>query len=144
MSTELTIGEHEYAVGKLDAMRQLHLTRRLLPILQTLIPAFIAYQANGENQDLSNMSAALAPALEALSSMKDDDMEYVVGTCLSVVKRRGVGNAMFAVWDAREKKFVQQFEDTGLQEMLQLTWEVIGANLGSFMQGSGLAIPAPR
>ena len=81
------------------------------------------------------MASAMGPAVEALSEMSDADSEYVVSLCLSVVKKRN-DKLMVPVWN--DKLNAPMFEDMGLQEMLQLTWEVIGANLGSFIQGSGL------
>lgn len=134
--SEVIIGENTYVIGKLNAMKQFHLSRRLLPILQKLIPAFVAFQGvDVAKQDFTKMASAMGPAVEALSEMSDADSEYVVSLCLSVVKKRN-DKLMVPVWN--DKLNAPMFEDMGLQEMLQLTWEVIGANLGSFIQGSGL------
>jgi hypothetical protein len=138
--TEVVIGENTYVIGKLNAMKQFHLSRRLLPVLQKLLPAFVAMQGvTLESQDVTKIAEVIAPAVDALSALSDSDSEYIISLCLGVVKRKQ-GNASASVWN--EKANAPMFDDLDLATMLRLTWEVIGDNLGSFMQGSGLtALP---
>ena len=65
---EFSIGEHTYRAGKLDAVSQLHIVRRLAPILTTL--RSVAAEGVGET--------ALQQAVEALGEISDEAVEYII------------------------------------------------------------------
>uniref|UniRef100_UPI00374F1C2B phage tail assembly chaperone n=1 Tax=Burkholderia multivorans TaxID=87883 RepID=UPI00374F1C2B len=89
-----------------------------------------------EKQDVLTLVNSIAPVLQpfadALAGLKDEDAEYVFGTCLSVVERwQGAGWAK--VWNAVHK--TSMFDDIGIDVMLPLVVRVVVANLGSFISG---------
>ncbi|PRF18856.1 hypothetical protein C6P98_25230 [Burkholderia multivorans] len=92
--------------------------------------------AADKSRELLSMVDAIAPVLQpfadALAGLKDEDAEYVFGTCLSVVERwQGAGWAK--VWSIAHK--TSMFDDIGIDVMLPLVVRVVVANLGSFISG---------
>jgi len=132
--TELQINGINYRIGKLDAMRQFHLSRRIAPIIPTLIPIFLTIAKNGSiTKDLGGLSELLVPFTNSLSNLSDESSEYVIATCLSVVQRNTTTNNWANVWSAQAKACM--FDDMGLNDIIKLVVEVIKDNLGSFIPG---------
>ncbi|MBY4832575.1 phage tail assembly chaperone [Burkholderia dolosa] len=178
MATEIELNGTRYAIGKLSAMQQFHVSRRIAPIIPPMIPVLVKFYAELEQADLvrdqARANAALAalaarvegaaaddapaaaapvaaadrsrellslvdavapvlqPFADALAGLKDEDAEYVFGTCLSVVERwQGAGWAK--VWSPVHK--TAMFDDIGIDVMLPLVVRVVVANLGPFISG---------
>ncbi|MCA7959508.1 hypothetical protein LGM14_18580 [Burkholderia multivorans] len=173
MATEIELNGTRYAIGKLSAMQQFHVSRRIAPIIPPMIPVLMKFYAELEQADVARHQAvanaalatlaegeapgqeaeapppaadksrellsmvdAIAPVLQpfadALAGLKDEDAEYVFGTCLSVVERwQGAGWAK--VWNITHK--TSMFDDIGIDVMLPLVVRVVVANLGSFISG---------
>ncbi|KVO82394.1 hypothetical protein WL21_08690 [Burkholderia ubonensis] len=171
MATEIQLNGVRYAIGKLSAMQQFHVSRRIAPIIPPMIPVLMKFYAELEQADVARKQAranaalaalseggapgeevvapaadksrellslvdAIAPVLQpfadALAGLKDEDAEYVFGTCLSVVERwQGAGWAK--VWSAAHK--TSMFDDIGIDVMLPLVVRVVVANLGPFISG---------
>ncbi|WP_338157083.1 phage tail assembly chaperone [Burkholderia multivorans] len=181
MATEIELNGTRYAIGKLSAMQQFHVSRRIAPIIPPMIPVLMKFYAELEQADVARDQAranaalaalavgveggegaaaddapvaaapaperdrsrellslvdAIAPVLQpfadALAGLKDEDAEYVFGTCLSVVERwQGAGWAK--VWNITHK--TAMFDDIGIDVMLPLVVRVVVANLGSFISG---------
>ncbi|MBU9564145.1 hypothetical protein KTE54_26025 [Burkholderia multivorans] len=175
MATEIELNGTRYAIGKLSAMQQFHVSRRIAPIIPPMIPVLMKFYAELEqadlvreqaranaalaalaegagetatpgaeapapaadrSRDLLSMVDAIAPVLQpfadALAGLKDEDAEYVFGTCLSVVERwQGAGWAK--VWSPAHK--TAMFDDIGIDVMLPLVVRVVVANLAPFISG---------
>jgi len=175
MTTEVQLNGARYAIGKLSAMQQFHVSRRIAPIIPPMIPVLMKFYAELEQADVASEQAranaalaalaegaegaeapaaaapaperdrsrellslvdAIAPVLQpfadALAGLKDEDAEYVFGTCLSVVERwQGAGWAK--VWSVAHK--TSMFDDIGIDVMLPLVVRVVVANLGPFISG---------
>ena len=86
--------------------------------------------------ELLSMVDAIAPVLQpfadALAGLKDEDAEYVFGTCLSVVER-WQSTSWAKVWNIAHK--TAMFDDIGIDVMLPLVVRVVVANLGPFISG---------
>jgi hypothetical protein len=181
MTTEVKLNGVRYAIGKLSAMQQFHVSRRIAPIIPPMIPVLMKFYAELEQADVAraqeranaalaalaestegaegaegaeapaaaapapkrdrsrellSLVDAIAPVLQpfadALAGLKDEDAEYVFGTCLSVVERwQGAGWAK--VWNITHK--TAMFDDIGIDVMLPLVVRVVVANLGPFISG---------
>ncbi|MEN8381367.1 phage tail assembly chaperone [Acinetobacter radioresistens] len=148
MSDLLPIGQHEYSIGRLNALDQLHVSRKIAPIIPTLMP-IITEVAKGdfakviesieaddsnsveqnESKDLSGLqpfAEALEPFVEAFAKMPEDDVNYIVHKCLSVVKR---GGAIVC----RNNSIM--FDDLDMGQILPLVIAVIRLSLSNFIQG---------
>ncbi|KGV79612.1 putative bacteriophage protein [Burkholderia pseudomallei MSHR4375] len=181
MTTEVQLNGVRYAIGKLSAMQQFHVSRRIAPIIPPMIPVLMKFYAELEQADVAREQAranavlaalaeraevlegsegagapaaatpvsagdhsrellsmvdviapVLQPFADALAALKDEDAEYVFGTCLSVVERRQ--DAGWAkVWNTIHK--TSMFDDIGIDVMLPLVVRVVVANLGPFISG---------
>ncbi|HDR9081245.1 TPA: hypothetical protein QDA98_003855 [Burkholderia vietnamiensis] len=171
MTTEVQLNGGRYVIGKLSAMQQFHVSRRIAPIIPPMIPVLMKFYAELEQADVAREQAranaalaalaegkepseaadapaadksrellsmvdAIAPVLQpfadALAGLKDEDAEYVFGTCLSVVER-WQSTSWAKVWNIAHK--TAMFDDIGIDVMLPLVVRVVVANLGPFISG---------
>lgn len=130
---EFTIGDKNFRAGKLDAFKQLHVSRRVAPIIPTLVPVFIKLAKDGAMKDLSGLAELFAPFAEGLAGMSDEASEYVISTCLSVVKRQAEGGNWTPVWNQGAKACM--FDDMDLGDLIQICVKVIQDSLGPFIRG---------
>lgn len=146
---EFEINGVQYRADKLDAKRQFHLSRKLAPVVPKLVPMFaklaaLAKAADGAAMtdtimgDLSGFADAAAPFMDALAQMREDDADYVLNCCLSVVKMNQGG-----MWTPMARDGVLMFSDLDLSQLLPLVVRVIRDNLGNFIRGL-LASPAAQ
>lgn len=137
---EFEVGSHQYRAGKLDAFQQLHLSRKIAPLLPKLLPTIVQLAAaRGEEDendtplDLPALAASVGPLTETLAQMNDADVEYIFNTCLSVVSRQQQPSGWAPVWN--KPSHSPMFEDLELPDLLQIVVKVVGDNLGPFMRG---------
>lgn len=90
MSLEIDLNGNRYSIGKLSAKQQFHISRRIAPILPTLIPVFVRLASGTRvvSEDPGGLADVLQPLADGLAAMKDEDAEYVLDTCLQVVQRK--------------------------------------------------------
>lgn len=131
--TEIELNSQTYRLGKLNAFQQLHVSRKVGPLIPALVPAFMAL-SSGEKApgDWGVLVELAGPFASALAEMPDEVVEYVAGTCLSVVQRRQ-GRTWAPVWSPQAKTIM--FDDVDLATLLPLVVRVITDNLGPFIQG---------
>lgn len=136
----IPIGGHDYAIGRLNALDQLHVSRKIAPIVPNIMPILtevakgdlekviesIEADENAELDGLEPLAKALEPLMEAIAKIPEEDVNYVIYKCLSVVKRNG------AVVCRGESIM---FDDLDMNHLLPLTVAVIRTNLGNFIQG---------
>ncbi|WP_175786546.1 phage tail assembly chaperone [Burkholderia anthina] len=160
MATEIELSGKRYQIGKLNAMQQFHVSRRIAPIIPSMIPVLMKFYAEversrnaaanaalgalaagdnaqaAEQRDVLGLVDSIAPVLQpfadALAGLKDEDAEYVFGTCLSVVERQHM-NGWAKVWAAAQK--TAMFDDMDIGSMLPLVVRVVVENLGPFISG---------
>lgn len=128
----LQVAGHDYQVGKLNALQQFHVTRRLGPTL-LILGISMDMLRQGMKVELSDLVAHAGPVVEFLSKMSDEDSEYVIFTCLAVVKRKQ-GEAWADVL-AGGKQLM--FADMDFAVMIRLVVAVLKENLGNFLKGLG-------
>lgn len=131
MNNEIQAGDHTYRVGKLDAMRQFHVTRRLLPILTTL--GLTADKLKAVSADASKDDALLlvaGPIADIISKMSNEDVDYVIHTCMSVVRRKDGER-----WAPVLSGVHFQYQDITMPTMVRLTIEVVRENMAGFFGG---------
>lgn len=128
--SDFVVNGQNYRAGKLPAMTQLHIARRLAPVMAALAPSLADMKSAGDFS-LSNMGAVLEPVAMAVGRLSDEDCEYVLGACLSVVSRKRDGDTGWApIWNQDAKML--QFQELQLMDMLTIAGHVIVQNLGSF------------
>jgi len=119
MLDTVEVNGHSYRIGKMPAKEQFHVMRRLGPAIM----GFLASGVNG-----GGMAGAMGPILDHLSKMSDEDSDYVLDHCLSVVQR-AQGNDWAKV---RAPNGALLFNDIELPQLLNLTRAVLTENLRGF------------
>ncbi|MDH1068934.1 hypothetical protein N5B96_05430 [Acinetobacter johnsonii] len=141
---QITISGKNYTIGRLNALDQLHVSRKIAPIIPSLIPIISEVAKGGlskviesmelgddvelENIDLKELdglSSALSPLMDVIAGMSEADTNLVIHKCLSVVIRDG------AVLCRGESIM---FDDLDMMQILPLAVAVIRKNLGNFIQ----------
>lgn len=134
MDIEFELNGVQYRASKLDTFKQFHLSRKIAPVIPTLIPVFM--EISRENGDLAKnidkLAVLLQPFADGLAALSDENSEYMMATCLSVVKRNA-GDKWMPIWSQGQK--VCLFDDIDLGGMIQICITVIQDSLGSFIQG---------
>ena len=141
---QITISGKNYTIGRLNALDQLHVSRKIAPIIPSLIPIIsevakgglsqvIESMESGDDVELENidlkeldgLSSALSPLMDVVAGMSEADTNLVIHKCLSVVIRDG------AVLCRGESIM---FDDLDMMQILPLVVAVIRKNLGNFIQ----------
>jgi len=130
---DFNINDKNYRSGKMDAFKQLHVSRRLIPVLSGLAAAS---QSDGGAKDLSKM---IVPLASAIASMPDADCDYILHACLSVVKIEQGTNKWAPIFVNGQ----MMFAEVDLAVMIQIAVKVIQDNLSGFFQGAAGALTLP-
>lgn len=157
MSREIEIQGKRYSIGRLSAKQQLHVSRRIAPVIPPMIPAFLKLGANLRAQapadgksgvdraldllggDADGFSEALQPFADALAAMTDADADYVIDNCLMAVQRyQETGWARVVTVESKQ----YMFADMDMGVILPLVVQVVVANLGPFIQGLLTSLPS--
>lgn len=136
---EFEVGGHKYRSGKIPALRQLHVARRLAPVLGALKDTILSLKERrgldakpDAGADAAAALAMLGPIADVIARMSDDDATYIIGTCLGVCSRNQSG-AWTAVWS--DAAGGPMFDDIDMITMLHITVEVVKDSLGPFFAG---------
>ncbi len=122
----LTIDGKTYVTsGPLNTFAQLGLARKLAPGLPAL-SAVIDHK--NQSKDKSLLSVLM------LSRLSDEDSEYVIQTCLSVVSRVDEASGKAAPLVAKGAGLM--FADVNMGAMLEIAIAVIEENLGDFFRSA--------
>lgn len=128
----ITIGDNAYDISRMPARTQFHVWRRLVPLITTMhnLPMLIEMSKEMDAQEkVAVFFAAMGPVAKALAAMPDEDVDYVLNACLSVVSRKqadGRAAPVLAPGGAL------MFEDIQMTDMVLLAKETIEGNLGNF------------
>jgi len=127
--TEFQVNGRQYRADRMNAMTQFHVVRRLARILPAM-KGLAAVLPSMKHGDLDTMAEALAPVVEAISSMSDEDSEYVLGSCLSLVSRQQPEGGWARLWSSAASR--PMFDDLTMPEMLQIAVHVLMGSIGPF------------
>lgn len=135
MTIEFEINDLKFRAEKLDTFKQLHVSRKVGPILPKLLPVFVQFTKSAKDgapaDDLTAIAAAVEPLTQVLADMPDSDFEYVVNTCLSVVQVNQANN-----WaPVLAPNGAMMFDAVDLGVTVQLVAKVIWHSLGPFLSG---------
>lgn len=127
-----TIGDRQFKLSKINAMKQYHIVRRIAPILSELLPSLKGI-ANKKIEDLSqdeqmDQAAAFAgPVMMGLSKLSDKDSEFVLYSLLSSVEINRDG-----VWARMVQGENLMFQDLELPILLQAAGRAFMYNMTGF------------
>lgn len=135
--SEIDIAGQEYACGKLAIRAQLHVARRLSPLLGHLAP-MMAQAVNGGGELAISPVAALAALSETVRELSDADLDYILDHCLECVRFRQ-GERWAPLRAPNGMMMLQAADDLAVQ--LRLVWEVLSESLANFSLGTLLPFP---
>lgn len=149
---EIEVGGNTYRTEKLDARKQFHLSRRLMPLLVSLAKGFASSKeaaalltdteavkravvgtAEQKKDTLALVDAimsALGPSADVLAQMPEADMDYVINMCMRVCQRKMDGGLWSPVMAQGGNKFM--FDDMDMTVLIRIAVSVIVENLASF------------
>lgn len=125
---EFKVGEFDYRAPRLDVFVAFDVYRKLFPVFVGSVDAIIAVFKRarpGEDPTLADFLDAkvantIEPLVSALSKMSNDDADFVIKSCLSVVSRRE--NDQWAPIMAGTRI---AYADIRVPDMIHLVWRVV-------------------
>jgi hypothetical protein len=128
--SEITVKDHVYKTGRLDAFTQLHIVRRLGP---ALIVAGVSIEVlkSGTKLYLQDMVRMAEPVMSFVGQMREEDVDYILLSCLRVIQRKEGDRWMSINSGTRDL----QYNDIDMIVLLRLVVEVLKDNIGSFLTG---------
>lgn len=130
MSTK-TIGNYTYSFGKLAPRVQFHVVRRIMPAMTNVIGVLQGLQAMGRaDVPKEEILATCSPAIiESMGRMADEDLDYVLDHCLSVVQRQQEQGGWAPIMAPNH---AMMFADITMPQMVQLAYAALEENVGNF------------
>lgn len=145
--SEENIDGHPYRIGRLNARKQWNVVRRLAPVLAASAPALQVWasaspppETGPDGQpapgtaapafDLEAAFSAFGPLATAIGDLTDENSDYVINTCLSVVHTNRIGQTWAPVANSGGDLM---FQDIHLGTMVKLVLIVLRENLGDFL-----------
>lgn len=136
---QVEIGGINYRIAKLEPIKQLHIARRIAPLIAAIAAGRLNdEQAPGDAPDPKKTLSLFADITKAIRQLDDADTEYVIAGCLAACRRESTGS--WAPVTASNGHMM--FKDIDLPQMLSLVYETIMENLGGFLGGSGSVLTA--
>jgi hypothetical protein len=91
--------------------------------------------------DLATLADKIEPFLAALGNMTDENADYVIDTCLSVVERKVGGDRG---WQKIGTGGALMYDDIDLATMLQLVFRAGAENLSGFFDAAMSMFPGAK
>lgn len=136
----IEINDNTYQINKLSLFDQIHIARKIAPVMSglgqtiTLIQKQIEEmreeEAGGEDIFSRIIWDSSGPITEALSKMPEDDTNFVIKKCLAVVTRLDKSSGRYSKILASNG--TPMFDDIDMMTTIRLVWEVVQDNLGNF------------
>lgn len=127
--SEITIASNKYRIGKINALQQFHVARRLAPVLAAM-GVSLHQLSSGAKVSMDDFMPILGPVTEILSRMSDEDSNYIIFSALAVTERQQGDK-----WAPVVNGVSLMFQDLDLPAMMRLVVEVLKENLGGFLTG---------
>ncbi len=121
-ATELELLGVKYRIGKMNALTQLHVGRRLLPALVA-----VGIKASDLAEADATLVDVMEPAVKLIGKMEDTDVNYVLFKALACVTRQQ--GERYAPIISGEHML---FQDIDMPTMIRLTVAVLQENLAGF------------
>lgn len=121
MENEIEIDGKLYKIQSMNVFTQFHVARRLA----ALAPAIVSYISQPvANREIMQL---FYPMTQVLSTMDEDDVNYILQNCMNVVMRKQDNG-----WAKIQSGSNLMFDDIAMPVMMKLVWEVIQKDIVSF------------
>lgn len=143
--TQVTIGSMTFDVLKMPPREQLHTLRRVSPLLAGFGPGVVALLDDElpKDQVMAELVGSIGPLTAALGGLPDEQLDYVMDSCLLRVNRLDpTDNAWHPIYVRQPRGAIRMYSDIDLRIELELVAAVIKENLtGFFAPPSGATAP---
>lgn len=143
---QFDIGDVAYQSRRLPAMTELHVTRRLAPVINGMLPQMLAAVAKGgggaisvQAMDLKEASSIATAFVDFIAKMPDADANFVIAECCMVTERKQ-GEAWSKIWTRGAPR--PQFDDIRFPAMAMIVFNVVKEAVVDFMPSLGLSSSA--
>ncbi len=137
----IKINGNTYQAGKMAPREQLHVLRRLTPLLTEAAPALMGFLdgSKDKGETIRDAVAAIGPLADALAKMPDGELDYVMDHCLLQVQRQDAKTLTWhPAYAGRGGELVSMYSaDIDLATELRLVSEVVKVNLAGFFGALG-------
>ena len=131
---DFELSGYSYKCGTIDARKQFHIVRRLLPVISGVVQSGMDSGGLVKGKpSLEYLSGKGSVAIEAIASaigkLSDEDADYVIFGLLACVTRKqenGLG------WAKVSNGNAMMFADIGMADMLKLAYSAFEANMQDF------------
>jgi len=133
MDRNFQIGERQFKLNKINALKQFHIVRRIAPILGDIAPTLASMQKMNieeleENDRFEQLSKLITPIMNGLSRLSDADANLVLTGLLGAVEmKQDGGNWAFL---ARDNNLM--FDNLDLSILLNAAGRSLMFNLSGF------------
>lgn len=139
----IEINGDKYEAMMMTPREQMHVLRRLTPLVGTMGEGVLALLDDSKNKAdvFKTLAAQIGPLTEAIAFLPDELVDYVLDTCLTHVRTQRPGaDGWFPIYVRSGKTAVRMYKDIDGMLELRLVSEVIKENLsGFFAQLSGVS-----
>lgn len=145
-----TFGGNRYRTNRMNLLTEAKLVKRLLPIFQQIkilsvawnaaTEAYVAAEGDEREQVRKNIESMLEERdsiwndfAEALHTLPDDDVTYIISECMNVVERQereGDENSWCRVWDNVTKR--PMYADIKLPALFAIVSAVLQSEFKDF------------
>lgn len=127
----------KFRFGKIDALKQFHVARRISPILTDAMPAMkqmkalegAGFDKLSNDEKLDKVTAVMAPFISGMAKLDDKDAELVLFTLLSCTE---VYQDQFKTWAKVANDKMIMMQDLDLPTLLQAAGRSFMHNLSGF------------
>ncbi len=122
------IGDRQFKVSKINAMKQFRIVRRIAPILGEMIPAMKDMASMKDDSQMDQAAKIAGPIMNGLARLSDADSEMVLHGLLAAVemKQEGAGWAKLVLNDQL------MFDNLELPILLQAAGRSFMFNMSGF------------
>jgi hypothetical protein len=124
---EVELAEHTYRVGRLNAIQQWEIFRRLGPVLPML-----SAEMDGSVAATPGARWIMSAVAGFLSQLKQEDADYILHAALAVVERFDPQNQRWFRVASMNGTGGLMYQDIELLTMLELMDRALQENMGSF------------
>ena len=121
---EFEINGVQYRAQTMDARRQFHVARRLSAVLSPSADALGKVASDADSK--TNIVAAINGFFDALSTLPDDQLDYVIDACLDTVSRKDG-----RTWSPIRRAGAMMY-DLDLYTQGAIVWHVVRGALDGF------------
>ena len=133
VDNNFSIGDRQFKISKINALKQYHIVRRVAPILGEMIPAMKQISKKNsagltEDEKLEQAADVFAPIMHGISKLSDKDSEFVLyGLLAAVEMKQSEGN-----WAKISNGEMLMFDNLELPVLLQAAGRSFMFNMTGF------------